>query len=229
MKKIYLLIFLLFLGIIYGQNKNPNKLLDAVRQKFDKIKDYEVDVTVKVDINFVKVPETKAKIYFKQPDKQTIKSEGFAMLPKQSLNFSPTKLLKGDYNSIYVKSEMVNNEKLDVLKIIPSNDSTDVILSTLWIDPILYVIKKIQTTGKKSGTIQVLLDYKNEAIALPTNVKFTFNVGDMNLPRNIPDDNKNTNGERHKEKGPVMGSVILTYSNYKINMGIPDSFFDEKK
>jgi outer membrane lipoprotein-sorting protein len=229
MKKIYLLIILIAVGGIYAQSKNPNKLLDAVRQKFDKIKDYEVDVTVKVDVNFVKVPETKAKIYFKQPDKQKIKSDGFAMLPKQSLNFSPAKLLKGDYNAIYVKSEMVNNEKLDVLKIVPISDSNDVILSTLWIDPIRNVIKKIETTSKKSRTIQILLDYKDEAIGLPTEVKFSFDVGEMNLPMNLPGDNKKTYGEHHKEKDPVIGNVILTYSNYKINKGIPDSFFEEKK
>jgi len=228
MKKIYLMILLISLCSVYGQNKNPNKLLDAVRQKFNKIKDYEVDVTVKVDVNFVKVPETKAKIYFKQPDKQRIKSDGFAMLPKQSLNFSPAKLLNGDYNVIYVKSEMVNNEKLDVLKIIPRSDSNDVILTTLWIDPIQNVIKKIQTTGKKSGTIQILLEYKDEAIGLPTEVKFSFNVGEMNLPMNLPEGNKNAYGEHHKEKGPVLGNVIVTYSNYKINKGISDSFFEEK-
>jgi outer membrane lipoprotein-sorting protein len=229
MKRIYLILFLISLYSVCGQNKNPNKILDAVRLKFDRIKDYEVDVTVKVDVNFVKVPETKAKIYFKQPDKQKIKSEGFAMLPKQSMNFSPARLLKGDYNAIYVRSEMVNNEKLDVIKIIPSNDSSEVILSTLWIDQIQNVIKKIQTTGKKSGTIQIVLNYKDAGFALPSDVKFSFNVGEMNLPMNLPGENKNTFGEHHKEKGPVMGNVILTYSNYKINKGIPDSFFEDKK
>jgi len=229
MKKIYLMLLLISLCSVYGQNKNPNKLLDAVRQKFDQIKDYEADIAVRVDVNFVKVPETKAKIYFKQPDKQKIKSDGFAMLPKQSFNFSPSKLLKGDYNTVYVKSELVNNEKLDVVKVIPSNDSSEVILSTLWIDPVRNVIKKIQTTGKKSGTIQIVLDYKNESIGLPTEVKFSFNVGEMNIPMNMPNDNKNTVSEQHREKGPVMGNVILTYSNYKINRGIPDSFFEEKK
>jgi outer membrane lipoprotein-sorting protein len=124
---------------------------------------------------------------------------------------------------------MVNNEKLDILKIIPSNDSSDVILSTLWIDPIQNVIKKIQTTGKKSGTIQIVLDYKDYGFALPSDVKFSFNVGELNLPTNLPGENKNTFGDHHKEKGPVMGNVILTYSNYKINKGIPDSFFEEKK
>lgn len=229
MKKSCLLIFMIFVCGINAQNKNPKKILDDVLQKFDKIKDYEVNVKIKVDVNFVKIPDAKAVIYFKQPDKQKIKSEGFAMLPKQSMNFSPAKLLKGDYNSIYVKSEVVNNEKLDVVKIIPSNDSSDVILSTLWIDPIQNVIKKVQTTGKKSGTIQILFEYKNKAISLPSEVKFSFNVGEMNMPMNMSDENKNMLGNRRKDKGPVLGSVTISYSDYKINKGIPDSFFEEKK
>jgi outer membrane lipoprotein-sorting protein len=231
MKKIYLLIFLFSISItaIYPQTKNPNKILEAVRQKFEKIKDYEVDVTAKLDINFLKVPETKAKIYFKQPDKVKMQSDGFAMLPKQSLNFSPSQLLKGNFNAVYVKSETVDNVKLDVVKVIPNNDSSDVILSTLWIDPLRNVIKKIQTTGKKAGTIQIFLDYKDESMSLPTQVKFSFNIGEMNMPMNLSNNNKNTYEERHKEKGPVIGNVTMTYSNYKINKGIPDSFFEEKK
>jgi outer membrane lipoprotein-sorting protein len=231
MKKVYLLIFLFFISIfaVCAQTKNPNKILEAVRQKFEKIKDYEVDVIAKVDINFLKVPETKAKIYFKQPDKVKMQSDGFAMLPKQSLNFSPAQLLKGNFNAIYVKSETIDNVKLDVIKVIPNNDSSDVILSTLWIDPIQNVIKKIQTTGKKAGTIQILLDYNDESMSLPSQVKFSFNIGDMNMPVNLPNNNKNTFGERHKEKSPVIGNVTMIYSNYKINKGIPDSFFEEKK
>jgi hypothetical protein len=91
------------------------------------------------------------------------------------------------------------------------------------------VIKKIQTTGKKSGTIQIVLEYKNESISLPTEVKFSFNVGEMDVPMNMQNDNKNMLNEQHREKGPVMGNVILTYSNYQINKGISDSFFEEKK
>jgi hypothetical protein len=57
--------------------------------EFEKIDDYQVDVRIKVDVDFLKMPEREATIYYKKPDKFHIDSENFAMLPKSGLNFSP--------------------------------------------------------------------------------------------------------------------------------------------
>ena len=81
---------LFFASVIIGQAKDPDTLVAMVKNEFDKIEDYEVDVVIKIDINFLKVPESKAKIFFKKPDKVRLKSEGFALLPKEGLNFSPS-------------------------------------------------------------------------------------------------------------------------------------------
>lgn len=221
-----LILFALFFSAINAQTKDPNKLLQSAREKFEKVKDYEVDVSIKVDINFIKVPDTKAKIFFKQPDKVKLQSEGFAMLPKQGLNFSPAQLLKGDFSALFVRTETIDNRKLDVVKVIPNNDSADVVLSTLWIDAQQFVIRKIETTGKKSGTLQIELNYNDKNLALPSEVKFSFNPGTM--PVDIPNNNQKPEEARSKKRGPMKGTVTLTYTNYKINKGIADSFFDDK-
>ena len=230
MKK-YLVFVLLIASVnLLAQQKDANKLLEALKQKFDKVKDYQADISVKVDISFLKVPETKATIYFKQPDKVKIDSKGFAMLPKQSINFSPVELLNGDYNAFYVKSETIDNRKLEVIKIIPNNDSLDIILSTLWIDESNSIIRKVETTGKRSGTTTIGLNYENPAYSLPSKVTFSFNLGNMTMPKqpqtqNDPDEHGGDHGRRQS----LSGTVTLSYSNYKINKGIPDSFFEEKK
>jgi outer membrane lipoprotein-sorting protein len=37
------------------------------------------------------------------------------------------------------------------------------------------------------------------------------------------------NRNRSRQNMSMSGKVFMTYTNYKINKGIPDSFFEEKK
>lgn len=220
---------LLIVSLISAQPKDPMKIINSVIDKFEKIRDYEVDVTIKLDFSMVKIPDMKAKYYFKQPDKVKIDSKGFAMIPKQSLNFSPAQFLKGDFTAIYVKTETEDSHTYDIIKIIPNSDSVDVILSTLWIDQNLKVIKKVETTGKRSGTLHIDLDYKDKLV-LPSSAVFSFNTG--NIPARegqILNDEKKGNRENIRRDASISGKVLMTYSNYQINKGIPDSFFEEKK
>ena len=68
MKRI-ILIWLAVSLFTFAQSKDPIKIINEVKARFDKIQDYEVDVNIKLDFSMVKIPETNAKLYFKQPDK----------------------------------------------------------------------------------------------------------------------------------------------------------------
>lgn len=226
MKKLFGL-FLVVIVSLNAQTKDPNKLLKALEAKFEKVKDYQAEVDVKLDMEFIKVPPTKGKVYFKQPDKFKFDSDGFAMLPKQSTSFSPMQLLKGDYTSVFVRTEKVDEKYLDVVKLVPNTDTSNFIISTLWIDAANSVISKVETTTKKSGTVKTEFTYAPTTIPLPTVLKLSFNLGEANLPENPMNNKKET--EQNRRPTRIKGSVIMTYSNYKINKGIPDKIFEEKK
>ena len=108
-----LLISVLLVVIQHGfaQSKNPDEIINSVIANFNKVNDYQVDVNIKVDVEFIKVPETKAKIYFKQPDKVHLEAEGFAMLPRNGMEFSPSSLIKKDYTAIYEQDVDLNGHK----------------------------------------------------------------------------------------------------------------------
>lgn len=231
MKKFMIIILSIFISNSFAQTKDADKILNEVKKKFEAIHDYEVDVNIKLDFEFVKMPESKAKIYFKQPDKFKVDSKGFAMLPKQSINFSPAQLLKGDYTALYARSESLDGINTDVIKIIPNSDSAEVILTTLWVDQSQKVIRKIETTGKRAGTATVELTYDNKNLGLPSQIKFTLNSDLAGSKKEVPQQQQ-TEQEEHRrwnDQRNFSGNVIVTYSNYKINKGIPDSFFEEKK
>ena len=223
-----ILVFLFIISNVgSAQNKNAEKILNEVVQKFSKVKEYIVDVNIKVDVSFLKIPETKATLYFKDPDKIHLESKNFALLPKEGMNISPVYLLRGDHSAFLNKDTVLEGNPVYVIKVIPLNESSDVVLSTLWIDKNGLIIRKVESTTKLNGTFVIDLLYNKEIkYPLPTEMIFSFNIDKMNLPRGFTgtteDDSKS-----QKEKSHT-GKVYIEYSNYRVNTNIPDSKFDEK-
>ena len=234
MKNLNKILFLVFIlaAVISPQTNDPDIILKKVLDEFNKVQDYEVNVNIKVDVNFLKMPDTEAKIYFKQPDKVHFESETFALLPREGFDFSPSALLKKKYTAFYVRQDSIENVKVSVLKVIPLGETDDVILSTLWIDQSKNVIRKIETTTKTNGTfgIELKYDHTNVNYPLPSKMIFSFNVDKMNIPMGFSGDMSPESKEKKKDnKSTTTGKVYVSYSNYKVNIGIPDKIFENKK
>lgn len=216
----------------YPQTKNPDEILKKVVNAFNKVKDYEVNVSIKVDVDFVKVPDTEAKIYFKQPDKSHFESETFAMLPREGFDYSPANLLKMKHTAFYERQDTIDKFETAVVKVIPLGESNDVILSTVWVDESKSLIRKIETTTKTKGTLIIELKYehRNLGYPLPSTMIFSFNIDRLNIPRGFNGDLSNREKQNKKDDKPTTtGKVFVSYSNYKVNNGIPDTVFENKK
>jgi outer membrane lipoprotein-sorting protein len=229
MKKLLVSIILLLYAFIFPQSKDPDLILKRVVESFNKVKDYEVEVQVKVDVDFIKVPDTKAKIYFKQPDKINFESDGFAMLPKEGINFSPMSFLKNDYTALYQKEDYIDGHPVSVIKVLPSTEQGDIILTTLWVDQSHNIIRKGESTTKTNGTFTIDLKYdeNRKDFNLPSSMIFGFNIDKMNLSKAFTGQAET---ESHKNIGKTTsGKVYITYSNYKVNIGLSDKIFEKKK
>ncbi|HMN25746.1 MAG TPA: hypothetical protein PKE38_14675 [Ignavibacteriaceae bacterium] len=232
MKLIISLIVILF-QFGFSQSTNPDDILDAVVANFNKVSDYQVDVNIKVDVEFLKVPETKAKIYFKQPDKVHLEAEGFAMLPKNGMEFSPSSLINKEHTAIYERDIDLNGFKTSIVKVIPLGDQGDVILTTLWVDQKANLIRKVESTTKTNGTFTIDFTYSDKLkYPLPEKIVFAFNVDKMKIPATISGDTSSPNTEKKNKHKPsdsrTKGMVVVNYSNYIVNKGIMDSIFEKK-
>lgn len=225
MKKIVVLIFIAV--VLHGQTNDPYKIIDQLKTRLDKVNDYSADVSINIDMDFLQMPDSKAKIYFKKPDKFRIKSDGFAMLPKQGLNFSPVKFFNEDFDAIYVKKDSLNNKSVDVIKVLPRSDSSNIILSTLWVDTENDVVLKLEANTKSAGTFGIDFEYDSAIeYGLPDIVLFSLNIKNVRLPNISP---KNVEDKRSAMRTRnVEGVVTIMYSNYSINKGIIDSVFTEE-
>ena len=227
-----LILLLLFLFQHLGaQSKDADKIIENLVSKYNSIQDYVVDVTISVDVEFLKVPDSQAKIYFEQPDKVHMESDGFAMLPKHGLEFSPNSLLKNDYTALYEKDVLLNETKCSIVKIIPSGSESEVILTTLWIDQKKDRIVKIESTTKTNGTFTIDFSYdNNQQFPLPSKIIFAFNLDKMNIPSAITGepDNEKSDLKKKNTDSRTRGKVSVNYTNYRINKGIDDAIFQKK-
>jgi outer membrane lipoprotein-sorting protein len=226
--KLLLLIILLSVNESFSQTNDPDKILNRVKEAFTVIEDYEVDLHIKIDVEFLKVPEGDAKLYFKQPDKIHVESEKFALLPKQGLDFSPVALLDDKYTAIYEGDTIINNIPTSIVKIIPIGSNSDVILSTLWIDQSRDLIVKVESSRKPTGTytIEFTYDTYQDKYDLPSSMHFSFTVDRMRLPKGMGGRLEPENGKDSEKSGPVTGYVYLNYSNYIVNQNLPDDLFN---
>lgn len=225
-----ILALLLSIVTLSGQPKDATALLNNVKSNFARIKDYRAALDVKLDVDFLKVPEIKAEILYKAPDKFKLNAEGFALLPKQGLQFSPLALLNASYTSFVEREEVFDGVTCKVVKVVPLGDTKEIILHTLWVDESAFIIRRIESTTRGNGTFSITLGYSPALLKkypLPDEMNFEFDISKTNLPRGISPDSEPEKKSK-KRNAITKGKVEIRYTNYRVNQGLSDDLFREK-
>jgi hypothetical protein len=168
------------------------------------------------------------KVYYKKPDKMKIVNEnGISFIPKGSVNINLAKFLSGSGNYETVDAGTDPSSGLRILKLLPSDENSEIVLSTLYIDEKTELIKKAKNTTRDNGTYELEMSYgKYIAYGLPDKVIFSFNTKDYKLPKGVTfdydDGAEKKPDENIKNK---KGKVEITYTEYLINKGVNDSIF----
>jgi hypothetical protein len=84
----------------------------------------------------------------------------------------------------------------------------------------------VESTTKTNGTFTIILGYGNNKFPLPDNIEFSFNAVRLKLSHNSMEEENSNNKKDNPDSST--GKVFLTYSNYVVNKGIPDSIFLKK-
>lgn len=216
-----------FFGDVLAQS--PEQLVKQVRQRMDQVKNYVADGQMKTNVSFLKVPQAAVKVYFKQPGKVKIVNEqGISLVPKGAINFSLQNVIAQDgYAVLDAGTEQIGGTTVRVVKLIPNADNSDIVLSTLYIDPVKQVVLKAKTTTRDNGTYELALKYgAYVTYALPDQVVFTFNTKEYKLPKGLTFDYDD--GSEKKKPAPgtnLRGEVLITYKKFIINKGVDDSVF----
>jgi outer membrane lipoprotein-sorting protein len=207
------------------------QLIKKVKAKLELVNNYEATGVMKTDIAFIKAPIGKIKIYFKKPNLFKIKKEGgISLLPKGGLSVNLSSLIaSSNYSTIDAGIQDLGSKKLRIIKLLPNEESSDVVISTLYINEKESLIEKAITTTKENGTYTMIMNYGAYSnYGLPDQVVFEFNTKNYKLPKGITlefeDDSKPlTAAQQLKNK---KGRVEINYKNYVVNKGIPAAIFN---
>ena len=229
MHKIILFLFSFHLSV-FAFSQDMTALVMKVKAKLDQVNDYEADGRMKTDVVFIKAPIGKVKVFYKKPNKFRLKKNGgISLLPKGGVSVNMNSIFNiTDFVSLAAGEAVVGGTKTRIVKLLPTNEHTDVVLITMYIDEANLLVKKAVTTTKENGTYEIEMSYGQFAqYGLPDKVIFGFNTKDYKLPKGITlefDDTEKPVSEADKLKNKK-GKVEIVYTNYIINKGIPDSMF----
>ena len=229
MKKLFLIVLCVY-AIKSVPAQDAETLVKKVKEKIDLVNNYEADGTMITNVIFLKVPEAQVKIYFKKPNLLKIKNEkGISFVPKGAVSINLNNIISGnEYSIIDAGYEKIGATKTRVVKLLPTDDNADVVLSTLYIDETNLVIIKAKTTTRANGSYQLDMTFgKYTAYCLPDKIVFTFNTKDYKLPKGVTfdfDDGSDNQKAEDKAKNRK-GKAEVSISSYTINKGIADSVF----
>jgi len=204
-------------------------LIEKVSQKLAQVNDYVAEGVMKTDVAFIKASLGKVKVYFKKPNLLKVKKEGgISLLPRGGVSLTINTLLNAkQYTTIPAGNQVLNGKNLTVIKLIPTDENLDWVISTLWIDPVEALVYKTATTTKENGSYEIYMQYGEYAQqGLASKIIFSFNTKDYKLPNGITlefgDEDPTAKQKALKNK---KGTIEITYSKYTINKGIPNNIF----
>jgi outer membrane lipoprotein-sorting protein len=204
-------------------------LIEKVSQKLALVNDYVAEGVMKTDVSFIKASLGKVKVYFKKPNLLKVKKEGgISLLPKGGVSVTINSLLNTkQYIALPAGTQEYKGKTLRVIKLVPTDEKLDWVISTLWIDPSDALVYKTFTTTKENGSYEITMEYGEFAnLGLPSKIIFAFNTKDYKLPNGITlefgDEDAAAKQKALKNK---KGTIEITYRNYVINKGVPNNMF----
>ena len=227
MKKLFLISLLFISSNLFSQD--VNLLIQRVKEKLAKVNDYEATGRMKTNVVFLKVPVANVKIYYKKPNRLKIKNEkGISFIPKGAVSISMDNLVAGnDYTIIDGGISKIGYSNVRMVKLLPNDDNSNVVLSTLYIDEANAVIRKAKTTTKDNGSFELDMTYGNfTQYGLPDKVIFSFNTKDYKMPKGVTFDFDDGENQKSADKMKNRkGKVEIDYKSYIINKGVNDEAF----
>ena len=213
----------------YTKAQNADDLVKKVRAKLEQVNDYVAEAKLKTDVAFIKAPIGKVKIYYQKPNKlKIVKEKGISILPKGGVSINSSSVLgMTNYTAFDAGEAVVNGTQTKIIKLLPLDENSDVVITTLYIDAAALLIRKSATTTKENGSFEMEMFYTDYAnYGLPNKMIFSFNVKDYKIPKGVTleFDDDATPEEKLKMKRKK-GRVEFIYTNYIINKGIDQSIF----
>lgn len=228
MRNIITFVGICLLGIASAAAQDADALVKRVKARLDQVNSYEAEGMMKTNVSFLKVPEARVKIYFRKPNDLRIRNEkGLSFVPKGAVSVNLNSIVSGNaFTAIDAGYDQAGGKTTRVIKLLPTDDNADVVLSTLYIDEKEALILKAKTTTRENGSYQLDMQYgKYASWGLPDKLLFTFNTKDYKLPKGVTFDFDDGSGNGKPAPQQKTGRAEITFEQYAVNKALPDQLF----
>jgi outer membrane lipoprotein-sorting protein len=213
--------FLFSPGLLQAQEE-PARILDALQKKYSGLKDYTVDVNIHFDVEGFKAPDMQAKLYFKPPDRMKIESKRIFFLPKEGGTFNPFMFNREDFEVKILERLTYEGRNAINLKLTPKKRKLNAQDYMLTVDTDHNLIREMHASSSDGREVKALIEYGHFGdFDLPTHIELHLNV-QFNESMETRDF-----GPSSQPPKRVTGRVDITYTNYKINVGLGDQIFND--
>lgn len=206
-----------------AQQLTAEKILMKVKANFDAVQDYSAMITAKVDVERLRVPEMKVKLFFKQPNKFKTESKNTSFLPKNIFDLNPGELLK-KFDASLMGTEVENGKNVYKIRLVTKPEKgKQVRESFIWVDGSMWTITHLEAFPMEGRKIELNVESAviDGKYILPVTISALFDY----------DQNADSLSEKiySPNRMPKKGSVVLKYSGYEVNKGLTDEFFEQKE
>ncbi len=201
--------------------QNAGEILDGVIAQYESVHDYQVQISATINMKGLSVPPMNATMYFRKPDKVQLKSDGFAMLPRDAVGFNPAMFNKNDYDLVMQGSERIRSVECVKVKMLAKSDTLRLQRAMIYVDSKRSLIMRMDFdpgTGS-SATADFTYERVDGKYSLPSRIDIEMD-SPMHMQR---PGQKSTSAD--KSKGGK-ARITMKYHGYMVNKGIPDSVFE---
>ena len=227
------LVFCLLFTVQFSMAQTADEIVAKLKAKLVSVKDYEAIGKLKTDVAFLKIPISAVRIFYKYPDQFRIKKDGgISVLPKGGIKVNMSAMIAdGNYTALLAGRIKWKEQDLAMLKLIPNDMNSDVVITTLYVDDKEMLIRKSITSTKENGTYEMEMDYgKYAKWGLPDKAIMIFNTKDYKLPKGITFEYDAGVGNKQKSPKPLSnkGRIEINYQAYEVNKGLKPEVFTAK-
>jgi len=231
---ILFLAFALTLNVrVLCDRPTAEEILSRVQELFKGIEDYTVEVIANVDMPGLRAPEMRAKLYYKSPDRIHVESVGFSILPREGIAPDPGRF-EDRYTAQLKGEEDLEGRSVYRLTLMPKEEFEREFETVLLVDKETFVVWKIEklTKGDPFFTVDFKYELVDDQFLLPSesNVELVM--------ARVPGREGNLRGPGRErieslfaeedETPPKNGYANVRFEGYRINIGLPDSLFEER-
>jgi outer membrane lipoprotein-sorting protein len=222
---------------------SADSVLDSLEQTYNRIEDYYARIDVSIKTPMLRMPRKRVDFWFKQPNLIKVETRGFAAIPKSGMISSPIDLFDNLSNIMVIGAEYYEEKQVWILhgELLPDSlmfqnmnkfEDSNKLTMKMWVDLNNWTLIKSETWIDTMKIVEISSIYKSfpDNVNLPIETKLLFNYRSDMMPQmvNFHGSNSLIAKSTEQDSTKVMsGSITMKYSNYKINQGIDDAFFED--